>query len=238
MKLTTLLASSTLLFAFGCDSNDRPDPDGGVSPGQDGSATAQDASASGQDASASGQDAGAGLDAAAPAPDCDPSSLTNAGCGGDVSGRWVYRAACGEARFVETLRQGCPSLTVRATSHVVTGDLVFTGNNYTLDSSDVVDATVAFPASCAALVGGCAGVQALVRQGSGDNTATCAGAGECTCTTRTTIAAAQTGTFAINGGVLTTTPSQGAGASYNFCAESGALRYRETGDSVVFVLTR
>lgn len=183
----------------------------------------------------SGVDAGSNADAGF-VTTCVPTTLATPGCGNDPTGTWVYRSACGLTSGAE-LQQLCAGVDIQATSHQVTGSLVLTATNYTLDTTDVTDITAGVPSSCSAPVGGCPGVQAALRANFNSATCTAAAAG-CTCMINATLSASETGTYTTAAGVLTTTPSGGGPAGrYNYCVEGGVLHYREATDTVVWVLS-
>jgi hypothetical protein len=197
-----------------------------------------DATTGGSDATTGGMDATTSPDSGnGNAPTCDPGFGAGPECGGDLTGSWTYRGACGSTDVEDGVRQACPGATFQATSHDVTGSLEFNGNNYTVDVTDTADVNMTIPTVCATPLGGCAGVQATLTQQLGRPTTCTTSPQGCDCTTQTTAAAAETGTYTTSAGTLTTMPSGGGTNTYYYCVSNGEFRYREQGTGIVYVLT-
>lgn len=221
-----LLTSSLALAACGSDT---PASNGDASV----SSNADAASMGSPDAAAMGSPDAAPLNLA-----CDPSALANAGCGNSPIGSWTYEAACGTTAFEAAARAACNGIAFRATSHVVTGTLDFTATNYTIDVHSIANVNTTVPPACTGLAGGCVPFGPAAQASTGAPTVCAMVGNDCECSSRVTTDAMQNGTYTTNAGVLTTVPTGGAaGASYNYCVEGGVLRYRLTGDGVVYVLT-
>jgi hypothetical protein len=219
MKLTTAtiaLFGITLLSACGDDDND----DAGVR--RDGS-TNTDGGVNNDAATGD-----AGVDTS-----CSASALSAPGCGNSPVGNWTYKSACGVISSA-TLTALCPQIEIQATSHQVTGTLQITATNYTLDTTDVANIMARVPAICAAQAGGCDNVATALRAQFTAASCTQDNTG-CDCDVTATISVAENGTYTTAGGVLTTVPTTGTGAAYNYCVEGGAFRYRAQGDTIVYV---
>jgi hypothetical protein len=236
MNLRCVAGALAIAFAFVACSDDGGS-DAGTNPNRDGSTG--DTGTGGVDSGTGGVDSGTGgMDSGTQMVTCDPAFGAAPECGGDPSGSWTYRAACGATAIEDGVRQQCQTATFQATSHQVSGTLNITGNTYTLNVTDNADVMMQIPQECATPLGGCAGVQTALSQGLNSPTTCNQNGTRCDCESSVTVSAAETGTYTTNGGTLTTMPSGGgASGTYYYCVENGVFRYREMGDGVVFVLT-
>lgn len=221
-----------------------PPLDGG--PGADaapGDATAPDAMAIGMDA-AGPADSGP-RDAGGMPLTCDPTFGAGQACGGTLAGTWTYVGGCVDpAAILARVQLLCPSATISNQAHSSGGTLTVDANGtITRNVSNTTTGDVHVPSACASIVGGCSGVEFAITSQFPSSTATCVAAGaDCDCAVATITTLNDTGTYTVNGGVVTV-HSGGNTLEYYYCVSGNTLHYHGLAtnafdDEVTYVLTK
>ena len=224
--LFSLLLSSTIVFA--CDSG-----------GDDGDGTSS-LDSGGADSSASDTgtpDAGGDADMGVSSVECDPLFGAAGACGGDLSGVFNYRAACGRTPVGTVIETQCPAVDLRADRfNGGNGTLTINGTSLSLAVAVQVHVEAVLPAACT--IGGCVGTQLALTQAFPQATTVCtAAAPGCDCTVDGPVNVRSNGTVTTGGGVATVDGQE----TYYYCVEGGSLTYRRFGtgdDEGVYVLDR
>jgi hypothetical protein len=146
-------------------------------------------------------------------------------CGGAVLGTWNYKGACIANPFAD-VTQLCGAATVSSESGTIQGTVAFDATSVTRSGSGMVSATITVPQSCSQMAGGCAGVQAAMRNGG--LTATCTGTADCTCQASRPVFTATLSNYQVSGNGI----SAGS-ATYDYCVNEGSLQYRGTGNTAI-----
>lgn len=169
---------------------------------------------------------------------CSPDFGGDDACGGELSGTWRYVRACSDFDFEAALQQLCPTATVDAARIGVDGSLNFASAFWNNTADWRIDLQVSVPASCAALVQGCGGVRAFMRDNLGVESASCTGSSDCSCEATYVGTHAASGAVTTDGGVASVV----AAGEYWYCNAGETLTYQEIvpdGDvRITFVLTR
>lgn len=213
---------STLADASGADLP-RADLGNAIIPGQDVSAVqdapaATDAATPPVDAGALGEPAWVGVDVRTSGA-CD---ALNA-CGGDVRGTWDVAGVCIEVPIADAVMR-CPGAQISRTGGRARGRVTFDGARARRAAEWTAEVEVAIPAYCAALLGGCDGIQTAVRGAVPDTTCAADATGACRCLARQ------------NGGIddgdgYSTSGTQIVSATllrrWDYCVSGAQLRYRD-----------
>jgi hypothetical protein len=225
-------ALGLLLFTLSCDGagDDGIDNDAGKDAGGDAS-TNDSGTDDGGTADSGSTDMGVDM------VQCDPDFGQPDACGGDLSGTWSYRAACGTTPIATMIQQQCSTVDIRADAiEGGSGTLTVNGTSLTLDVELDVHVEAGLPAACT--FNGCAGTQLVLQQALPQATIACtAAAAGCDCTIDGPVGQYSTGTFTTSGGIATVDGTD----TYYFCVEGGSLSYRRFGtgiDEPVYVLDR
>ncbi|MCK6545228.1 hypothetical protein L6R52_05115 [Myxococcota bacterium] len=217
-----LFTLSLSLAACGSDSDPSGSPDAGPRA----------------DASTGGADASTNVDT-----NCDPAFEMASACGGNPVGTWTYVKACSEEDPFATLVGACGGATSSNIAYATGGTLTLNSDGtLTRQSNDTVTGDLAVPASCAALAGGCPGIEAAIEvAGGGATTASCSSnvSGGCDCAVTSVVMVDDTGTWIEAEGTITVT--SGIVSLYWYCTGNGVLKYRGVEgnpDRTTYVLTR
>lgn len=156
-------------------------------------------------------------------------------CGGDLVGTWKASGGCVNnaavtMSFLEGSNGACPTATATATITNSSGTAQFKADQTYAVTAFVSSAlvTMNFPGEC--LNGKtCADVQTSLRANPGTASATCTGTGSCQCTLQMqSDSTTETGTYAISGTSVVTTPSDGsAPGTIPYCVSGKTLHLLE-----------
>lgn len=179
----------------------------------------EDARPAGADAGPLGDPAWATLEVRTSSP-CP--ALT--ACGGAVRGTWDVAGGCFDLPVPAELMR-CPGARISRTSGRARGRVEFGPVIAARQAEWEVEAELSVPMACANIVGGCAGLEGILRGGFPDSR--CAGemmAGACRCTVR------QTGSLR-DGDAYSTSNNQivstNGGRRWDYCVTGDRLRYRD-----------
>lgn len=144
-------------------------------------------------------------------------------CGGDVRGTWDVTGVCLEVPVEAALAQ-CPGARVTRRGGRARGRVTF-GERLALRRAEwTAEVQVLIPAVCAGFVGGCPGIQAVVRGVAPDTSCAATAAGDCECVAR------QAGGLN-DGDGYSTEGLQIVSATlmrrWDYCIDGDALRYRD-----------
>jgi hypothetical protein len=148
----------------------------------------------------------------------DNSAACGAACGGDVVGRWKILSYCGPSTYQMTIGTCAVPATVERITATTTGTMEFLGDG-TYSGSITNSGTVrlTYPAACLTIGGY---TLTCAQLGTG---CAAAAAGGCTCTmTANNQTSGGTGTYSINGSVLTTLPLATIGSppsQFDYCVQ-------------------
>lgn len=148
-------------------------------------------------------------------------------CASNPVGQWRYTSACMDSRNpYPTLSAACSGLVFSNLAGTTTGRVNITASSVTRNITTHITGNIAVPTTCVVPLGGCAGVQNLLRQTM--TTATCTGTTTCDCTFTDDGAIASTSTASISGSTVTTDPGTAGARTWGFCNAGGMLTYKET----------
>ncbi|MBL8924370.1 MAG: hypothetical protein JNJ54_36315 [Myxococcaceae bacterium] len=148
-------------------------------------------------------------------------------CVSSPVGQWRYTSACVDSTNpYPTLSAACSGLTFSNLAGTTTGQVNITANTVTRNISTNITGNIAVPTACVVPLGGCSGVQTLLRQTM--TTATCTGTTTCDCTFSDMGRIATTSPSSIAGSTLTTDPGTAGARTWGFCNAGGMLTYKET----------
>ncbi|MEW5738592.1 MAG: hypothetical protein AB1938_06675 [Myxococcota bacterium] len=149
-------------------------------------------------------------------------------CSGNLIGTWFYTQACADDPLAD-YRQYCQTISTVSSNTTLSGEITFTNGTFTRRVTTNFTTTVNLPAACAAL--GCSAIESLLRNTV--PTATCVAAGQgCNCTLTGSSTLNESGTYTVQGGVITTTTSGGMGRRFDSCVSASpngdVLKLRES----------
>ena len=183
-----------------------------------------------------------------PLPKCEPGLNAGSACGGNVVGKWTYKAGCVDPKAFDALKTSCPGASVSNTGYTM--DAGLHSLNLKADKSFIravkgkVTGKLGIPKLCAMAVGGCTGIAtaAKILFPAANINCKATPAGGCDCSVTMPVATLDQGTYTVNGGKVT---AKVGGKSYDYyvCVKSGALLYKGTEtnpiDKIVsYVLTK
>lgn len=155
-------------------------------------------------------------------------------CGGIVVGTWNVSDLCLDkaalmTEFVKGMMGSCPQASLGDVGFAPTGVLKFNVDlTYSIDFTETPSLAVNIPSSCLAPGTTCAAVdaqeKASARSDPSIQSIACAGSGTCVCTVvEVPIHNTESGTYAISGSSLTTTPSAGTADTSSYCVKAATL---------------
>ena len=157
---------------------------------------------------------------------CDPAGT----CGGSVLGTWDVSGGCFDLPVPAQL-SACPGAQVSETHGQARGRVTFLDTVAQRHAQWEVDATISVPAICAGFVGGCPGLQTLIRGAFADSACVADSAGGCRCAVRQTGAIDDGDAYTTASGQIISTLS---GKRWNYCVTPGDsthLRYDDASPS-------
>ncbi len=145
-------------------------------------------------------------------------------CGGGVVGTWDVSGVCVEIPLAGVLA-ACPSARVTRATGMARGRVIFDGVFARRQAQSQVEVDMTVPALCAAAVGGCAGLQGILRASVPDSACVATAALDCNCAARqvTTINDADAYTLVGNDIV-----SSVLNKHWSYCVAGTTLTYQDT----------
>ena len=142
-------------------------------------------------------------------------------------GRWRYTSACVDSRNpFPTLSAACTGLVFSNLAGTTTGLVTISATSVARNITTRITGNVAVPTTCAVALGGCPGVQNMLRNAF--TTASCTGTTSCDCTFTDDSAVTTPAPATIAGTTVTTDPGTAGARTWGFCNASGTLTYKET----------
>ncbi|MFO0625525.1 MAG: hypothetical protein U0325_07885 [Polyangiales bacterium] len=144
-------------------------------------------------------------------------------CGGDVRGTWDVAGVCLEVPIEDALGR-CPGARVTRRAGRARGRVTFADALAIRRAEWTAEVQVLIPALCAALVGGCPGIQSSVRAVAPDTTCVAMGLGDCDCTVRQAGGLNDGDVYRLENNQIV---SASLGRRWDYCIDGDALRYRD-----------
>jgi hypothetical protein len=174
---------------------------------------------------------------------------SGATCGGDVVGNWKFASVCGPSAFQTTIGTCAEPISMRRINPSATGTVQYRADGTYLASIAFLGTTqTTCPSACLAngtLSRTCAQLndsaqqQAAAMAGVSSYSCAAAAAGGCMCAmTFSGQPVSETGTYSINGSVLSQRPSGGTLTSVEYCVQGNQLDETNSNNGVGFVLEK
>jgi hypothetical protein len=150
-------------------------------------------------------------------------------CGGDVGETtWHYTDLCATEADVRAqygdMVSMCPTATIDSVTGSVEAYVVFSGGRVTRRGSGEIVLNATVPVSCAALAGGCLGLEFILGRDAPGTTCVTTETGDCACNIPQEWVVDQEATYTTEGPIMSTSE----GRTYEFCRDGDVIRYRET----------
>lgn len=159
---------------------------------------------------------------------CDPL----ASCGGDVAGTWDVTGGCVEVPTPEGLARCLGAMITRGEGRArgrVTFDENEPGTGVARRVAQYeVQVEVFVPSFCAAVLGGCSGVERAVQMAAPDSRCVETATLDCVCAVRQIDVIDDTDFYRTEGGQIISTTTD---RRWNYCVEGDTLRYEDAGDT-------
>jgi len=174
-------------------------------------------------------DAGPPADGGPLSATCDP-DLENNAIGGSPVGLWAYNEGCVSSSALSALSMVCPTATLSNQSQATSGILEVTNvGTFSRNVTDSATADAHVPAICAGIAGGCPGVESSISIVVPGAVSRCMddGTGGCDCNLTVAITINDSGTYVVNGNVVTVSPTGAMQDLYYYFSASGnVLKYQ------------
>ncbi|MDP3238148.1 MAG: hypothetical protein Q8N26_35480, partial [Myxococcales bacterium] len=148
-------------------------------------------------------------------------------CVSSPIGRWRYTSACVDSRNpFPLLSAACTGLTFSNLAGTTTGLVTISATSVARNITTRVTGNASVPTTCVVALGGCPGVQNMLRNAF--TTASCTGTTTCDCTFTDDSVVTTPSPSTIAGTTVTTDPGTASARTWGFCNASGSLTYKET----------
>lgn len=144
-------------------------------------------------------------------------------CGGEVRGTWDVAGACLEVPIEAALSQ-CPGASVTRRGGRARGRVTFGDRIAVRRAEWSAEVQLLIPAVCAAFVGGCPGIQSLIRNVAPNATCAVTSRGDCDCNARQSGSLGDGDAYSTEGGQIVSGVLM---RRWDYCIEGELLRYRD-----------